>query len=314
VLGENASVSEGETIYLQGVRPSTVQCDVAVVLTQTKEGTTAKDVARASVLKMEFATKTDSDTPAPMEFAYNTTPYPVVDVNVDSYSLLGNGTVRLVLSGTVTDAASDLVDDPAKQVGALEFHVGDELVSSVTLTNEAAPEPPWKPYKYAASFSETIEFEVNAHGAGHHVLELVTSENVAGNKGLASIDVTLWSPHILDDTYNLVIAEDPPGDTVVFYAGDRDPQVDDPALARTDPNVYAGLLTWGHVTAEITDFAGLTGELRPGNAWLRGALVCDDHVKLGDAVQGVRIPSGQSPARQAGSEPCSRRGDAAVDA
>ena len=145
---------------------------------------------------MEFVTKGKGDKPASVSGFYNGTATPVIDATATNCAVTPAGLVTLTVSGTVTDATSDLIDTPAKQLQTVTVKwPGGSAVSN--LANTAAPELPWKPYKFASSFTQAVSF--TASGPGAYPIDIETSESAAGQTGLTQqyVQVSETQTHIV---------------------------------------------------------------------------------------------------------------------
>jgi hypothetical protein len=153
-------------------------------------------------LAVEFITRGSADSLIPQEFTYNSVPCPVIEAQVDSFSMRGNSGVDLSISGRVTDRASDLVYDPNSQLSALSISVGGAVLSTVQLHNRASPQPPWRPYAFEAPFSVQLTFD--APDLGDFPVQLTTPVNVAGCPG--ALNLTLNKDH--KDRNGVILAHD----------------------------------------------------------------------------------------------------------
>ena len=245
------------TFYVEGIAASAEIGDYEISAYTDDEHS---DLVRATVIKMEFVTKADDGSTVPQNFFFNCVPNPVISVASDSCSIAADGTVSVYIAGTVTDAASDLVDDPMKQLDTLSVYAGSELVHTINLTNNATPEYPWKPYNYEASFS--TGFTIPTGGFGEYHASLETSTNVAGCASILSYDVSVDIKRE-STTCNIVLSGDfdeDLEDDIVFYVGDYREGVENEILHETDVASldFTNELFWADVEAQVVSFGGLT--------------------------------------------------------
>ncbi|MFH0939660.1 MAG: HYR domain-containing protein [Planctomycetota bacterium] len=221
------------------------------------------DILKVNVIKIEFVTKNSDGEMTPLsEFFANCTPIPTISANVTNTNF-SNGTVTLLISGIVKDALSDVVEDAENQVNSVDVLLDDGTVlKTIALQNSTQPELPWKPYKFEASYSTIVSFYASAPGS--YAITLKTSPNAAGLTGTATVKTIIEG----DDTrfaatMNLVLPDNFRPDvmnSIVFYLGDRAPQVDDPVLIETavGTSEFQGSLGWAAITATVKNFTGLT--------------------------------------------------------
>ncbi|HUW30425.1 MAG TPA: hypothetical protein VM223_02310 [Planctomycetota bacterium] len=165
------------------------------------------------------------------------------------------------MRGTVTDQASDLVDDPQKQLQSLNVYAGSELKDTISLINTATPELPWKPYNFSAPFSTQFSFQAN--GPGEYRVSLETDTSVAGTQGsleyMMNVDVRR-----VEHKYNIIVGDDLDDqvvDTILFYAGEDREGLENELLEETngpDTLLFSGELFWADVEVEVLSFDGLT--------------------------------------------------------
>lgn len=166
------------------------------------------------LLPYEFVTKGANNTLKPVDGFFNGTAAPVIEANAGSCSISSQGVVTLSVSGTVTDATSDLIDTPSKQLQSL-FVRKPGGQSTLSLNNSASPELPWKPYKFSSSFSTTVTFSTS--GPGEYPVELKTSENAGGMAASTQAYV-----HVFDliDNIEMTASLDPgSADVIRYYTG-----------------------------------------------------------------------------------------------
>jgi len=253
---------------LEAVRPSAAIADqrIKVEVDLDGDGTQwgwTEDAVRVTCVEIQTVTRADDGSIVKQPFFFNCVPCPQFDVATDDCSIAADGTVSLSVSGTLTDAASDLVDDPAKQLQWINVYRGSQLKDTINLTNTATPDMPWKPYKFESSFSTNITFPTD--GFGEYRVDLETSENVAGCSSTLtySVFVDIKSEPI-DYTIELAAdLDDQQVDNIIFFAGPDRPEVDDDILDETgiDTRVFTNELFWADVEVEFTEFAGLTPDV-----------------------------------------------------
>ncbi len=207
------------TLYVEGLSVSETLADQRIEIEVDSDGDgpaeSLSDAVRATIVDIQFVTKGEENEIIPQEFSFNSAPCPIIDATVNSATFTTNGTVALNLSGIVTDEASDLVDEPGKQLQALELLANGQFAGTINLINTASPELPWKPYKFKASFSTQVNLPTN--GPGEYRLALITSENVAGCA--SSLDyLILVAPRPDEpDVYNVEVAVSAATDSGTFF-------------------------------------------------------------------------------------------------
>ncbi|MBN1460579.1 MAG: hypothetical protein JXA57_13680, partial [Armatimonadetes bacterium] len=195
--------------------------------------------------------------PTPFE---NCVSLPVISASA-SQAHLQDGVVTFNVAGTVTDATSDIVADPGKKVQTINVLTDSGAICTLSLSNVASPEMPWKPYKFLANYQTSVSLEVE--GPGTYPVTLETSPNVAGNTGHAQVAVRIEGDQVYSTCFNLVVQgnfdSDKP-DQIAFFKGDRASATTDPVLTETgnDSLVFEGSTDLGLLTAVIEDVSGLT--------------------------------------------------------
>jgi hypothetical protein len=228
---------------------------------------------------MEYVTRDAAGELVVVEEDYHpaSDPCPVVDLHASSAYIDSGGTLHVSLEGTVFDALSDVLRNDADKVQSLTFYVNDEEVATISnlpSENQAAPEPPWKPYKYEPTFEQ--EITIPNVTAGDYVVRAETSENLMGNVGSDSVTVSVGLQGVPGSggattvtlTANIYLPAEPtPGaaDSLQFYYGDRGVLPDDPVLTEDTAEpaslVFAGTIDGTPTTVTITEFSGLTTAL-----------------------------------------------------
>jgi len=110
---------------------------------------------------------------------FNGTPAPKIDAVGSDCLILPGNIVTLIVSGNVTDATSDLIDTPSKQLQTVTVSWPGGTADS-NLTNAAAAEIPWKPYKFEGP---SLKRFFCCQRPGNYPIEIQTSENAAGETG-----------------------------------------------------------------------------------------------------------------------------------
>lgn len=222
------------------------------------------DAVRTTIIDLQYVTKDeDGESIIDQEYSYNSVPCPVIESNVLDCTISAAGVVTMSLSGTVTDEASDLVDEPESQIQTLEISPESQYTEVIELVNTASPELPWKPYRFGASFSTSVDVVTN--GFGPYQVSLVTSENVAGCRGELThpIVVSIRQETKRENVLLFSVPDDAVADSLVFFTGETDPGIDDGVLHETglDTNIFTGTLFWADVEVEAVALTGLTGQV-----------------------------------------------------
>ncbi len=164
----------------------------------TGEEDTTQPGYTAAVLKVpvEFVTKGKDDKPSSVSGFYNGTATPVIDATATNCAVTPAGVVTLTVSGSVTDATSDLIDLPAKQLQTVTVKWPGGSADT-HLANTAAAELPWKPYQFKGTFTQAVTFTVS--GPGAYPIDIETSESAAGQTGLTQqyVQVSETQTHIV---------------------------------------------------------------------------------------------------------------------
>jgi hypothetical protein len=172
-----------------------------------------------NLFKMPFYTKGGPwNTPQHVDFCYNGTATSVIDAQVTACTISGAGVVTLTLSGDITDATSDLIDDPAKQLASVDVTAPGGNPVTLELENETDPEDPpdlWRPYPWQSSFSATVSF--TAGGEGDYPVSITTALNAGGMAGATEAVVHVSTSQLnvaLSAALNSAVA-----DQITFYTG-----------------------------------------------------------------------------------------------
>jgi hypothetical protein len=208
------------------------------------------------VVQIQFVTKGKNGELLPQNFSYNATPAPAIDVSVSGASVSSSGTITMTLSGQVTDRVSDLVNDPSKQLQSLSIYSSNSQVGSVSLSNSASPELPWKPYKFVAPFSQQIS--IPSSGIGATTVTLTTGMNVAGETASVEVPINV-GPLLSSRTFNIQIPSTGNGlapNAIYFYAGPERSVTTADLLNETGPStsLYAGNLSWSSVQVVVNQW------------------------------------------------------------
>lgn len=254
------------TWYVEGITASAILADQMITVEVDLDGDgpfgSCEDVVRVTVFDVQYKTNDEADNLVEQEFSYNSVPCPHIQATVQDCSISSDGVVSLFISGIVTDEASDLVDDPRKQVQTLTISPESQYFETINLVNAAAPELPWKPYKFEANFATRVELVTS--GFGRYQVSLTTSENVAGCAAGLNYFVVVGIEHEMN-RYNIEFSGDlseAEADVILFFVGEDEP-VGDEMLLETGPNtrIFTSELFWADVEVEILSFDGLTGDV-----------------------------------------------------
>jgi len=254
-----------KTLYVEGITASDDPADQRITVEILPDALelsdcTFTDSILTTIIRMEFVTKAQDGSIVPQLFFFNCVPNPQIAVVSDSCSTAADGTVSVSISGVVTDAACDLVDDPEKQLATVSVYANSQLMDTIALQNTATPEYPWKPYNLEASFS--TQFQLQTAGFGEYRAAIQTEKNVAGCSGTLLYDMRVDIRRD-EQKYNIALSgdlDDQSPDAVLFYAGDDREGLESEILTETGANtlLFTGALFWADVEVEILSFDGLT--------------------------------------------------------
>jgi hypothetical protein len=142
--------------------------------------------------RLQFVTRGQDGSILPQEFTFDSVPCPRIVATIDDFNLADDGSVSVLVSGSVTDEASDIVADPAQQLQNIEVRLEDATLATLSLSNTGEPELPWRPYRFRATFSTRVDFTPD--GLGSVRLNLTSSQNVAGCSATATFYVNTIVP------------------------------------------------------------------------------------------------------------------------
>jgi hypothetical protein len=230
-----------------------------------------------NVVNMEFVTVDATGAIVTLEnFEGESLPRPVVELNPVNLSVAGTHLTGTV-SGSVRDAFADMVDGGADIAAEdVKIYANGALVGTAAdgTFQKVAESPPGneqlvRPYAHRAEFSVPVSFF--ADPAVNTVT--VEVENSVGQMGADTtrVPTTRGNPYYAEVRYTAYI-ETPlvfdQQDTVKFYAGDREPEPDDPDSAEIEEDQAANLSCFEHADGlartqlVIVDFTGLDPNLQ----------------------------------------------------
>ncbi|MFC1508714.1 T9SS type A sorting domain-containing protein [Candidatus Omnitrophota bacterium] len=172
------------TWYVEGIQKSTDLADQEIIIEIDPDGSGSadyelvRDVVRLTIIDIQFITKSPEGELVEQEFFYNCVPTPQIHASIEDYQVDDSGLVTMTISGTVTDQTSDIVSEPELQLRDITIVPENQEQYTIDLVNTGEPEYPWKPYKFQAAFSSTIQMQT--HGEGDYRVVLRTSPNFAG--------------------------------------------------------------------------------------------------------------------------------------
>lgn len=159
-------------------------------------------VRNMELLPDVFVTKTESGGITPIDFCANGTAAPVIEAQVTACSINAAGVVTVGVAGTVTDATSDLIDTPAKQLQSLKVESPGNSQIIALINTMGGVELPWKPYRWGASFTATTSFATS--GLGDFPVTITTDINAGGMAGSTSAYITVSQSTVYLELNNLV--------------------------------------------------------------------------------------------------------------
>ncbi len=146
------------------------------------------------VAPVDFVTADSWNIERKTDFTFNGTATPVLDAQVTSCTITQAGVVTVALNGTVTDATSDLIDTPAKQLQSfkLESPSGSQTLALPNTSMDTSET--WRPYPWESTFTASTTFTVS--GPGEYPVNLTTALNAAGMAGTTSATVTVTQSEV----------------------------------------------------------------------------------------------------------------------
>ena len=250
------------TLYIEGLQPG----KAVVRLEVDRYGYTLVEertvfVTRVELVERDRASGEVRPVSGP---AYGSTPFPEVELRVESATLSDQQTMELRVSGTVRDALSEVLDAPEDRLAGLLFYVNGEAVDGLGDLPSLAGDPvgtrPWQPRRFEVNFTRTLTIPVS--GPGSIRVQARTTPNAAGQRGWAEALIHLGRPASGNPPPPLTPAlfrwSAAPGagtiDQVRVRLGTTTPAETDPVLVETGAN-----------TGVFTGWMQIDGEARSAN-------------------------------------------------